>query len=70
MIDFPEPLPDKDEFDKRCMYYYELKNGSGSFKAESDQQVEEWKKQWQLDDNLLIVYRESPTPDGLPFVEI
>jgi hypothetical protein len=46
-------------------YYYETENGCGSFKAENDNEAKERKPR-----ECLILYKESNTTTGVPFIEI
>ena len=51
-------------------YYWESDRSNGTFLAENDIEAKKRKAKLQKTKNILIVYRESDTKDGLPFVEI
>lgn len=56
------------------IYYYELKHGAGSFERDNDEQalkrVQELSKTWSKKNKILILYRESDSLNGTPFVTV
>jgi hypothetical protein len=53
------------------IYYWESDFRYGEFKAESDQKaIEKAFKKMYGGDQLLVVYKESETDDGTPFIVV
>jgi len=55
---------------KNRTYYYELEKGHGRFSAETDAEALSYLKRIQNIDDVLILYRESNTDNGLPFISL
>lgn len=48
------------------LYYFEADEGYGAFSAQSDEEAANTSKQ----NNYMVTYRESDTPNGKPFVVV
>jgi hypothetical protein len=49
----------------KTIYYWETKRSQGNFKASSDSEAIAKKPK-----NCMVLYKEGPTPDGLPFIVV
>ncbi len=53
-----------------AIYYVEYTNGRRVYRADSDEETVQKAQQYTISGDCLIVYKESDTEDGTPFITL